>query len=419
MCAIEIFSIISTHDLTKRSTFQLREMNLTETFQLTTSRRGRHYRRSQSHIPISISTHDLTKRSTAIFPPIKTNGAFQLTTSRRGRPWAWSKWGALGEISTHDLTKRSTSPQPPYLRILLVFQLTTSRRGRLWYHAISSASVTFQLTTSRRGRQRLRSNYNQTTAISTHDLTKRSTVTESGSRQKSYKFQLTTSRRGRPSPSMQADHTYIFQLTTSRRGRRKLVARWNLWNYFNSRPHEEVYGEGGVEPWIEQPFQLTTSQGGRPASAAHRSEWSDYFNSRPRKEVDDHGKLRGVFLDNFNSRPRKEVDAVRMPWCCNVVCISTHDLARRSTQYFSEASFYVNISTHDLARRSTLSTDITVTWLTFQLTTSQGGRQRITNMDNLTQIFQLTTSQGGRLQLLVVPTWYHHFNSRPRKEVDF
>ena len=55
-------------------------------FQLTTSRRGRHYRRSQSHIPISISTHDLTKRSTAIFPPIKTNGAFQLTTSRRGRP---------------------------------------------------------------------------------------------------------------------------------------------------------------------------------------------------------------------------------------------------------------------------------------------------------------------------------------------
>ena len=78
-------------------------------FQLTTSRRGRHYRRSQSHIPISISTHDLTKRSTAIFPPIKTNGAFQLTTSRRGRQRLRSNYNQTTAISTHDLTKRSTT----------------------------------------------------------------------------------------------------------------------------------------------------------------------------------------------------------------------------------------------------------------------------------------------------------------------
>ena len=138
MCAIEIFSIISTHDLTKRSTFQLREMNLTETFQLTTSRRGRHYRRSQSHIPISISTHDLTKRSTAIFPPIKTNGAFQLTTSRRGR-----------QLNTELCNTRAEA-----------FQLTTSRRGRPSPSMQADHTYIFQLTTSRRGRRKLVARWN-------------------------------------------------------------------------------------------------------------------------------------------------------------------------------------------------------------------------------------------------------------------
>ena len=54
-------------------------------------------------------------------------------------------------------------------------------------------------------------------------------------------------------------------------------------------------------------FQLTTSQGGRRNC---RDIWKDcrYFNSRPRKEVDDHFVTGELGID-----------------------ISTHDLARRST----------------------------------------------------------------------------------------
>ena len=101
-----------------------------------------------------------------------------------------------------------------------------------------------------------------------------------------------------------------------------------------------------------------------------------YFNSRPRKEVDvTLSNVTNIFIIHFNSRPRKEVDL----------------------NDFLQNPEGVAISTHDLARRSTLFSDFISLSQSFQLTTSQGGRQRRNNMDNLTQIFQLTTSQGGRL----------------------
>ena len=80
-------SIISTHDLTKRSTL--------DTYQ-------------NGNLIGTISTHDLTKRS--------TNGTSEKI---RGR-----------FISTHDLTKRSTHFCSTFWKVS-VFQLTTSRRGRL------------------------------------------------------------------------------------------------------------------------------------------------------------------------------------------------------------------------------------------------------------------------------------------------
>ena len=77
--------------------------------------------------------------------------------------------------------------------------------------------------------------------------------------------------------------------------------------------------------------------------------------------------------------------------------ISTHDLARRSTEIviFSIKAHF--ISTHDLARRSTKPP------LFFILNPS---------------LFQLTTSQGGRLFLSITCVYKLYFNSRPRKEVD-
>ncbi len=56
-------------------------------FQLTTSRRGRLLRRRKLRL-IMLSTHDLTQRSTCV-KRYKVDGeGFQLTTSRRGRPGA-------------------------------------------------------------------------------------------------------------------------------------------------------------------------------------------------------------------------------------------------------------------------------------------------------------------------------------------
>ena len=78
-----------------------------ESFQLTTSRRGR--RASDGKISvIVISTHDLTKRSTGCEIDEVQQHVFQLTTSRRGRPVAEYDSENDCAISTHDLTKRST-----------------------------------------------------------------------------------------------------------------------------------------------------------------------------------------------------------------------------------------------------------------------------------------------------------------------
>ncbi len=78
-------SVISTHDLTKRSTSGLNNLR---------------------YIYL-ISTHDLTKRSTQASGRNAGVGTFQLTTSRRGRP------------ATALVIFKASS-----------FQLTTSRRGR-------------------------------------------------------------------------------------------------------------------------------------------------------------------------------------------------------------------------------------------------------------------------------------------------
>ena len=77
----------------------------------------------------------------------------------------------------------------------------------------------FQLTTSRRGRLNNFLTINNVILVSTHDLTKRSTL-ESQRVPLSPMFQLTTSRRGRRSGTHSAMAYHVFQLTTSRRGRR-------------------------------------------------------------------------------------------------------------------------------------------------------------------------------------------------------
>ena len=79
---------ISTHDLTKRSTWRIALHHTGAVFQLTTSRRGRPDVRAEDP-QNGISTHDLTKRSTVSSGTVPSVITFQLTTSRRGRPLGW------------------------------------------------------------------------------------------------------------------------------------------------------------------------------------------------------------------------------------------------------------------------------------------------------------------------------------------
>ena len=166
-------------------------------------------------------------------------------------------------------------------------------------------------------------------------------------------------------------------------------------------------------------FQLTTSQGGR------------------RKDGDRDDSHKSISTHDLARRSTEIVI-----FSIKAHFISTHDLARRSTEIviFSIKAHF--ISTHDLARRSTkpplffiLNPSL------FQLTTSQGGRLWIGDFSTIPWVFQLTTSQGGRryarssriraesisthdlarrstLRFLSLCGRLSHFNSRPRKEVD-
>ena len=80
--------------------------------------------------------------------------------------------------------------------------------------------------------------------------------------------------------------------------------------------------------------------------------------------------------------------------------ISTHDLTRRSTVQGTLFCLAAIISTHDLTRRSTITLAASDIAVLFQLTTSQGGRQRLRFNHIYSRQFQLTTSQGGRQQFL-------------------
>ena len=108
-----------------------------ESFQLTTSRRGRRRWRFGRHVRMVLSTHDLTQRSTRKTAFYILGGVFQLTTSRRGRQKI--RFCSLINIylSTHDLTQRSTVIQglQEYLMNLSTHDLTqrsTSTTPVLW-----------------------------------------------------------------------------------------------------------------------------------------------------------------------------------------------------------------------------------------------------------------------------------------------
>ena len=150
-------------------------------------------------------------------------------------------------------------------------------------------------------------NHNHLKGISTHDLTRRSTLIRITFLSFSV-FQLTTSRGGRP--------VYTNQ----------------LFKQSNISTHDLTRRS----TYIDLVLML----------------FGIYFNSRPHEEVDLIQRLVWTLVIHFNSRPHEEVDR-RYGNPYRYLDISTHDLTRRSTAYEKVRSIVSNISTHDLTRRST------------------------------------------------------------------
>ena len=123
--------IISTHDLTRRSTGRNRSRSRKEIFQLTTSQGGRLHRLSDR-----LLLHYFNSR-----PRKEVDTTFK------------SQNLAMCGISTHDLARRSTVKIDVRGKATNTFQLTTSQGGRLAGKSCIVGMLAFQLTTSQGGRR--------------------------------------------------------------------------------------------------------------------------------------------------------------------------------------------------------------------------------------------------------------------------
>ena len=297
--------------------------------------------------------------------------------------------------------------------------------------------------------------------ISTHDLTRRSTISADNQIMNGL-FQLTTSQGGR---HLEIWHLCIEGNFNSRPHKEVDIEPFlcHYWiAYFNSRPHKEVDGSPLITSVLISPFQLTTSQGGRRSpprmqSALHDISTHDltrrstctcytsygkpsefqlttsqggrlkevphlqpslYFNSRPHKEVDITQAFRSLQRKHFNSRPHKEVDTKHERRVLQVWYFNSRPHKEVDSISPNRTEKTVRISTHDLTRRSTSCCIPSITVLI--ISTHDLTRRSTTvfaDPPNCT-LFQLTTSQGGRLLPYRLNPNALHFNSRPHKEVD-
>ena len=209
-----------------------------------------------------------------------------------------------------------------------MFQLTTSRRGRrisgdnfinLCFNSRPHEEVDLSLSIAK-----------DFLDVSTHDLTKRSTL------QRFHRFFSGGYFNSRPHEEVDLWHR----------------ALGNQCNCFNSRPHEEV-----DDGWIcdNSVFILVSTHDLTKRSTlffVRKMAICHCFNSRPHEEVDSFYLPSPRQGSCFNSRPHEEVDFYPLNWSANVLSVSTHDLTKRSTSTVSR-----KIENH-----------------LFQLTTSRRGR---------------------------------------------
>ena len=163
--------------------------------------------------------------------------------------------------------------------------------------------------------------------ISTHDLTRRSTLF-TGKLWQDREFQLTTSRGGRPRPFRSGP----------------------FFTHFNSRPHEEVDGEDPKH------------NSGNCISTHDLTRRSTVTSCNTEKEIE-------ISTHDLTRRSTAQVRQSQKKWN-----ISTHDLTRRSTEVINglSASGPFQLTTSRGGRLVGCLSDRYI--VSFQLTTSRGGR---------------------------------------------
>ena len=168
-------------------------------------------------------------------------------------------------------------------------------------------------------------------SISTHDLTKRSTLAAFP------EFTVINYFNSRPHEEVDALSDRI----------------WLSLSYFNSRPHEEVDDKKGVSM---SDIDISTHDLTKRSTMEQyqKSFIMEHFNSRPHEEVD---QLKEPFpqedqLFQLTTSRRGRLEGLRNSF--NSWFISTHDLTKRSTRRSRSKIWFDIISTHDLTKRSTL-----------------------------------------------------------------
>ena len=144
--------------------------------------------------------------------------------------------------------------------------------------------------------------------LSTHDLTRRSTVFFA-SAFCTATFQLTTSHGGRPSPGSPAP-SYLFPFNSrphTEVDSFSCIACLNCMP-FNSRPHTEVDDPLMPKVRLHSTFQLTTSHGGRPDAILFSIRHINLSTHDLTRRSTPRSIRHSCACGSFNSRPHTEVD---------------------------------------------------------------------------------------------------------------
>ena len=300
-------------------------MSLTAIFQLTSSQGGWQWNLIQIHQIKFFNSHPHKEDDFYTGSDFNTF-SFSTHILTRRMTFGSKLESAKRFFSTHILTRRMTD-QIRIWPINLIFQLTSSQGG---WRAFAHCNPPFQY-------------------FSTHILTRRMTIVSSSGFTSS-SFQLTSSQGGWRNSSCIFGIRYIFSTHILTRRMTKVIFIYNFLSVFSTHILTRRMTLSASSIILLAIFQLTSSQGGWRVVCCFiflPISFSTHILTRRMTKTYGYGSGgNGI----FNSHPHKEDD-----------------------YRFYFLSCIRGFSTHILTRRMTIGTGYSLSYLTFQLTSSQGG----------------------------------------------